>query len=597
MLSRSERILENIPVGSLGIIPLLGCEELGNKVNDYLVKWRRESAHEHKNDVAFSGYEKENYLINASVPRFGSGEAKGILGESVRGKDIYLMVDVCNYNVTYSLTGNTNHMSPDDHFQNLKRIIAAVGGKGRRINVIMPFLYESRQHKRTSRESLDCALALQELVRMGVDNIITFDAHDPRVSNAIPLSGFETISPTYQFIKGLLRKVKDLQIDSEHMMAISPDEGGTNRAVYLANVLGLDMGMFYKRRDYTQIVNGRNPIVAHEFLGSSVEGKDVIIIDEMSMVDLSIMYSLIKAVNVGTRLVLVGDADQLPSVGAGNILSDIIKSECLPVVKLEKIFRQDAVSDIIANAHKINKGEYVDLSKKSQDFFFIRRERPNDIINAIYALISDKLPKYVGCDAKDIQILAPSKMTDVGVNRLNEIMQSLLNPPAENKEEIELFGKIYRVGDKVIHIKNNYNMEWKKYDGFGLSTEGTGVFNGDTGVIRGIESTVGELEVVFDDGRYVTYSKSELEQLELAYALTVHKAQGSEYPAIIMPMYNVPRMLLNRKLLYTAVTRAKKCVCLVGIEEIFNKMKDNEYELKRYSTFDKRLKEAYAEFI
>ena len=281
MLSRSERILENIPVGSLGIIPLLGCEELGNKVNDYLVKWRRESAHEHKNDVAFSGYEKENYLINASVPRFGSGEAKGILGESVRGKDIYLMVDVCNYNVTYSLTGNTNHMSPDDHFQNLKRIIAAVGGKGRRINVIMPFLYESRQHKRTSRESLDCALALQELVRMGVDNIITFDAHDPRVSNAIPLSGFETISPTYQFIKGLLRKVKDLQIDSEHMMAISPDEGGTNRAVYLANVLGLDMGMFYKRRDYTQIVNGRNPIVAHEFIGSSVEGKDVIIIDDM----------------------------------------------------------------------------------------------------------------------------------------------------------------------------------------------------------------------------------------------------------------------------------------------------------------------------
>ena len=292
MLSRSERILENIPVGNLGIIPLLGCEELGNKVNDYLVKWRRESAHEHKNDVAFSGYEKENYLINASVPRFGSGEAKGILGESVRGKDIYLMVDVCNYNVTYSLTGNTNHMSPDDHFQNLKRIIAAVGGKGRRINVIMPFLYESRQHKRTSRESLDCALALQELVRMGVDNIITFDAHDPRVSNAIPLSGFETISPTYQFIKGLLRKVKDLQIDSEHMMAISPDEGGTNRAVYLANVLGVDMGMFYKRRDYSKIVDGRNPIVAHEFLGTSVEGKDVIIIDDMissgeSMIDVA----------------------------------------------------------------------------------------------------------------------------------------------------------------------------------------------------------------------------------------------------------------------------------------------------------------------
>ena len=281
MLRRTERILENIPVGSLGLICLPGCEELGEKVNDYLVKWRHESGPEYKDDVVFSGYEKDTYLINAQVPRFGSGEAKGILKESVRGKDLYLMVDVCNYNVTYSLTGRTNHLSPDDHFQNLKRMIAAVGGKGRRINVIMPFLYESRQHKRSSRESLDCALALQELVRMGAENIITFDAHDPRVQNAIPLSGFETVSPTYQFIKGLLRTVNDLQIDSQHMMAISPDEGGTNRAVYLANVLGLDMGMFYKRRDYTRIVDGRNPIVAHEFLGSSVEGKDVIIIDDM----------------------------------------------------------------------------------------------------------------------------------------------------------------------------------------------------------------------------------------------------------------------------------------------------------------------------
>ena len=281
MLRRTERILENIPVGSLGLIALPGCESLGNKVNDYLVKWRHESAHEYRNDIAFSGYEKDNFLINAQVPRFGSGEAKGIIKESVRGKDLYLMVDVCNYSVTYSLTGHKNHMSPDDHFQNLKRIIAAIGGKGRRINVIMPFLYESRQHKRSSRESLDCALALQELVRMGVDNIITFDAHDPRVQNAIPISGFETIKPTYQFIKGLLRNIDDLQIDSRHMMAISPDEGGTNRAIYLANVLGLDMGMFYKRRDYTKIVDGRNPIVAHEFLGSSVEGKDVIIIDDM----------------------------------------------------------------------------------------------------------------------------------------------------------------------------------------------------------------------------------------------------------------------------------------------------------------------------
>ncbi len=281
MLRRTERILENIPVGSLGLISLTGCEELGKKVDDHLVKWRHESANDYRDDIAFSGYEKDTYLIDARVPRFGSGEAKGILGESVRGKDLYLMVDVCNYSVTYSLTGKTNHMSPDDHFQNLKRVIAAVGGKGRRLNVIMPFLYESRQHKRSSRESLDCALALQELVRMGVENIITFDAHDPRVQNAIPLSGFETVSPTYQFVKGLLRTVKDLQIDSAHMMAISPDEGATNRAIYLANVLGLDMGMFYKRRDYTRIVNGRNPIVAHEFLGSSVEGKDVIIIDDM----------------------------------------------------------------------------------------------------------------------------------------------------------------------------------------------------------------------------------------------------------------------------------------------------------------------------
>lgn len=281
MLHRTERSLENIPVGSLGIIPVDGCQEMGRKVNDYLVKWRKESALEYKDDIAFSGYERDNYIIGSKVPRFGSGEAKGILTESVRGMDLYLMVDVCNYSVTYSLTGNKNYTSPDDHFQNLKRLIAAVGGKGRRINVIMPFLYESRQHKRSGRESLDCALALQELVRMGVDNIITFDAHDPRVQNAIPLSGFETVPSTYQFIKGLLRNVKDLQIDSEHMMAISPDEGGTHRAVYLANVLGLDMGMFYKRRDYAHIVDGRNPIVAHEFLGSSVEGKDVIIIDDM----------------------------------------------------------------------------------------------------------------------------------------------------------------------------------------------------------------------------------------------------------------------------------------------------------------------------
>ena len=228
MLTRSERTLENIPVGSLGIISLRGCEELGQKVDDYLVKWRHESAHQFKGDAAFSGYEKDTFLVGASVPRFGSGEAKGIIEESVRGKDLYLMVDVCNYNVTYSLTGNTNHMSPDDHYQNLKRIIAAIGGKGRRINVIMPFLYESRQHKRTSRESLDCALALQELVRMGVDNIITFDAHDPRVQNAIPLKGFDNIMPTYQFIKALLRSTSDLEIDNEHLECRNKENPSAN---------------------------------------------------------------------------------------------------------------------------------------------------------------------------------------------------------------------------------------------------------------------------------------------------------------------------------------------------------------------------------
>ncbi|MCI9074188.1 MAG: ribose-phosphate pyrophosphokinase [Lachnospiraceae bacterium] len=282
MPNREEkRNLETIPVGSLGIIALEGCKVLGDKVDKYLVKWRTEREHEHRDSLAFAGYQRDSYLLSTKVPRFGSGEAKGMILESVRGCDLYLLVDVCNYSLTYSLCGHENHMSPDDHYQDLKRIIAAVGGKARRITVIMPYLYESRQHKRTARESLDCALALQELVGMGVDNIITFDAHDPRVQNAIPLHGFETVQPAYQFIKGLLCHVKDLQIDNSHMMVISPDEGGMKRAIYIANVLGLDMGMFYKRRDYTQVVNGRNPIVAHEFLGSSVEGKDVIIIDDM----------------------------------------------------------------------------------------------------------------------------------------------------------------------------------------------------------------------------------------------------------------------------------------------------------------------------
>lgn len=280
-MQTDERNLETIPVGPLGIIPLASCRELGEKINRFLVTWREERDHAHKSNIAFEGYQKDNYIIEAKNPRFGSGEAKGVISESVRGDDLYLLVDVCNYSLTYSLAGQTNHMSPDDHFQDLKRIIAAVGGKARRITVIMPFLYESRQHKRTKRESLDCALAMQELVDMGVENIITFDAHDPRVQNSIPLIGFDNFSPQYQFMKALLRAVPDLIIDKDHLMIVSPDEGAMHRAVYLSNVLGVDMGMFYKRRDYSTIVNGKNPIVAHEFLGSDLRGKDLIVIDDM----------------------------------------------------------------------------------------------------------------------------------------------------------------------------------------------------------------------------------------------------------------------------------------------------------------------------
>ena len=281
-----------LPVGRLGLIPLQSCSSLGAKVNDWLVKWRAERQYPGMDSFAFEGYKRDSYIIDAKTPRFGSGEGKCTINESVRGDDIYVMVDVTNYSLSYPIGPYRNLMSPDDHFQDMKRVIAAVGGKARRVNVIMPYLYESRQDKRVGRESLDCANALHELIDMGVENIITFDAHDPRVHNSIPLKGFESVSCTYQFIKYLLLGVDDLHIDSEHMMVISPDEGGMGRAVYFANVLGLDMGMFYKRRDYTKIVNGRNPIVAHEFLGTNVEGKDVIIIDDMissgeSMIDVA----------------------------------------------------------------------------------------------------------------------------------------------------------------------------------------------------------------------------------------------------------------------------------------------------------------------
>ena len=277
MAQNIEEFRNSIPVGDLGIIPLQSCSELGNMVNEYIVDWRKERESVlHQDDKI-----KDSYIVNSKCSRFGSGEAKGTLLDSIRGKDLYLLVDVTNYSIEYSLCGHMNKMSPDDHYSDLKRIITAAAGKARRINVIMPFLYESRQHKRTARESLDCAVALQELHALGVENIITFDAHDPRVQNAIPNSGFDSIQPTYQFIKSLFNNVPDLQVDSDHMMIISPDEGAMGRAVYYSNVLGLDMGMFYKRRDYSRVVNGRNPIVAHEFLGSSVEGKDVFIVDDM----------------------------------------------------------------------------------------------------------------------------------------------------------------------------------------------------------------------------------------------------------------------------------------------------------------------------
>ncbi len=276
-----EKQIETIPVGALGLLPLDSCAELGKKVDAWLVEWRRERESEHKSSIAFAGYQRDTYIIGADTPRFGTGEAKGELTESVRGEDLYIMVDVCNYSETFSLGGYQNHKSPDDHYQDLKRVISAVGGKARRINVIMPYLYESRQGRRSGRESLDCAQMLQELVGMGVENIITFDAHDPRVQNAIPLKGFDTVTPAYQFIKHLLMNVKGLDIDSDHMMIISPDENGMDRALYFANVLGLDIGMFYRRRDYTRVVHGENPIVANEFLGSDITGKDVIIIDDM----------------------------------------------------------------------------------------------------------------------------------------------------------------------------------------------------------------------------------------------------------------------------------------------------------------------------
>ena len=289
-MTNIEMLEKTLPVAPLKLIAMESCQALGQKVNDYIVSFRENTINEVTESPLYINYKSNNYLVDCSCPRFGSGEAKGVLKETIRGTDLFIMTDVCNYSLTYTVNGHVNHMSPDDHYQDLKRIIAAATGKARRINVIMPFLYESRQHKRTRRESLDCALALEELNAMGVTNIITFDAHDPRVQNAIPLSGFDSFDPPYQFLKALFREVPDIRPDKEHLMIVSPDEGAMHRAVYFSNVLGVDMGMFYKRRDFSKVVDGRNPIVAHEFLGSNVEGKDVLIIDDMissgeSMID------------------------------------------------------------------------------------------------------------------------------------------------------------------------------------------------------------------------------------------------------------------------------------------------------------------------
>ena len=281
MSTNIDLLEKTLPVAPLKIVSMESCRELGRKINDYIVSFRQNTINEVTESPLYVNYKSNNYLVDYDCPRFGTGEAKGVLRETIRGTDLFILTEVCNYSLTYTVSGHLNHMSPDDHYQDLKRIISAATGKARRINVIMPFLYESRQHKRTKRESLDCALALEELTEMGVSNIITFDAHDPRVQNAIPLSGFDSFSPSYQFMKAIFRAVPDLIPDKDHLMIISPDEGAMHRAVYLSNILGVDMGMFYKRRDYSVIVNGKNPIVAHEFLGDDVNGKDVIIIDDM----------------------------------------------------------------------------------------------------------------------------------------------------------------------------------------------------------------------------------------------------------------------------------------------------------------------------
>lgn len=327
--------------------------------------------------------------------------------------------------------------------------------------------------------------------------------------------------------------------------------------------------------------NAQNPLEA-----------DVIIIDEMSMVDIHLMHSLLLAVTTGTRLILVGDENQLPSVGPGNVLRDIIHSGCFPVVELTKIFRQASESDIVVNAHKINRGEPVQINNKSRDFFFLKRYDADIIIRVVIALIQEKLPKYVDAKPFEIQVLTPMRKGLLGVERLNQILQRYLNPPEEAKKEKAIGDRLFREGDKVMQIKNNYQMEWEIRGRYGIVIEkGIGVFNGDMGILKEVNEFAETAEVEFEDGRFATYSFKQLEELELAYAITIHKSQGSEYPAVILPILSGPRMLMNRNLLYTAVTRARKCVTVVGSIEEFENMIRNEKQQKRYSALDERIRE------
>jgi exodeoxyribonuclease V alpha subunit len=334
-----------------------------------------------------------------------------------------------------------------------------------------------------------------------------------------------------------------------------------------------------------------NKLVFERNEGNPLE-TDVIIIDEMSMVDISLMHSLLRAITVGTRLILVGDVNQLPSVGPGNVLKDIINSHVFNVVKLTKIFRQAKESDIIVNAHKINDGEQIELNNKSKDFFLLKRAEVNDVVGVTIALVRDKMPKYVNASPYDIQVLTPMRKGELGVEKLNGVLQQYLNPPSTDKKEKEFHNTIFREGDKVMQIKNNYQLIWESKSKYGITNEsGTGIYNGDTGIIREINHFAEQLTVEFDEGRLVEYPYSQLEELELAYAITIHKSQGSEYPAVVLPLLTGPRMLLNRNILYTAVTRAKNCVTIVGNSDTIQFMIDNESEQRRYSGLAKRINE------